>query len=72
MVELSRIHADPVSGSYAMASAEKEHKTATAGIKDRKGQNAGQAKLGGGAQRRPMFEQMTRDAARISCIELSS
>jgi hypothetical protein len=55
-----------------MASAEKEHKTATAGIKDRKGQNAGQAKLGGGAQRRPMFEQMTRDAARISCIELSS
>ena len=55
-----------------MASAEKERKTATAGIKDRKGQNAAQAKLGGGAQRRPMFEQMKRDAARISSSELSS
>jgi hypothetical protein len=49
-----------------MASAEKERKTATAGIKGGKGQNAGQAKLGGGARRRPMFEQMKRDAARIS------
>ena len=49
-----------------MASAEKERKTATAGIKDGKGQNARRAKLGGSARRRPIFEQMKRDAARIS------